>query len=442
MRDGLRELGSTIQVEGLPEREAVFDLGNPADDAYLEQLPVILSRTPSRDLGASRLRAVRRQWLLALLSATERGLCFFAPASAALAVECTYRARVTLNRHPPAQDRWRSAWLDNTALRIVLAACVPLVLLLAGTIGYHTLEGWTLFDSLYMTVTTLATVGFGEIHPLSSGGRAFTIALILGGVFTTAAAATTVIRAVVSGELQRLVGRRRMERMLSSLAGHVIVCGYGRMGRFVCEELAAAGQAFVAIERDKDLIERFPSGQGIAFAGDATSDDVLRRAGIERARAVVTALPHDADNLFITMSAKLLNDKLFIVSRAEDPTAEAKLTRAGANRVVAPYHLGGARVVQAVLRPAVLDFIDLATKTQHIELQMEETALDDASVLVGKTLSESMTGDRRIIVVAVKRKDGRMEFNPSGATRLEGGDTLISLGHRHDLDRLETMARK
>ncbi|OGQ26829.1 MAG: hypothetical protein A2138_14415 [Deltaproteobacteria bacterium RBG_16_71_12] len=323
----------------------------------------------------------------------------------------------------------------------MFAAAVPVIIVGVGSVGYHLIEEWGYFDALYMTVITLATVGYGETHPLSQAGRAFTMVLILGGAFTMAAAVTSVIRSIVSGEVQRLVGRQRMERFLNSLNSHVIVCGYGRMGRIICDELSQAHQPFVVIDRNHELIEHFPSRIGVALEGDATADEVLRKAGIERARALVSAVPHDADNLFITLSAKLLNDRIFVVARAEDPASEVKLTRAGANRVVAPYLLGGSRVVQAVLRPSVLDFIDLATRTQHIELQMEETFVREGSVLIGKKLSESMTREHRIIVVAIKRQSGAMEFNPGGATVLEQGDTLISLGHRHDLDRLERLAR-
>lgn len=335
----------------------------------------------------------------------------------------------------------REIFFDPTARRILFAASLPVILVAVGMVGYHTIEGWNYFDSLYMTVITLGTVGFGETHPLSQTGRIFTIVLILGGAFTMAAAVTSVIRSIVSGEVQRLLGRQRMERILNTLTNHVIVCGYGRMGRIICDELAQANQAFVVIDRNHELIEHFPSRKGVALEGDATSDDMLKKAGIDRARALVSAVPHDADNLFITLSAKLLNDRIFVVARAEDPASETKLTRAGANRVVAPYLLGGGRVVQAVLRPSVLDFIDLATRTQHIELQMEETFVREGSVLIGKKLSESMTRENRIIVVAIKRSSGNMEFNPGGETVLNTGDTLISLGHRRDIDRLEQMAQ-
>lgn len=332
-------------------------------------------------------------------------------------------------------------FLDPVARRILFAASLPVLLVAIGTAGYHVLEGWSLLDSLYMTVITLGTVGFGETHPLGQSGRLFTIVLIMGGAFTMAAAVTSVIRAIVSGEVQRLLGRQRQERILTTLKDHVIVCGYGRMGRIICDELAQANQPFVVVDRAHELIEHFPSRIGVALEGDATSDELLRKAGIERARALVSAVPHDADNLFITLSAKLLNDKIFVVARAEDPASEVKLTRAGANRVVAPYLLGGSRVVQAVLRPSVLDFIDLATRSQHIELQMEETLVREGSSLIGKKLSDSMTREQRIIVVAIKRSSGNMEFNPGGATVLDKGDTLISLGHRHDLDRLEQRAQ-
>jgi voltage-gated potassium channel len=330
---------------------------------------------------------------------------------------------------------------DPRARRIALAMIVPLFWLVLGTVGYARIEGWRYFDAAYMTVITLGTVGYGETLPLSETGRIFTMVLILGGVFTTTIAATSVITALVSGELQRVLGRQRMERNLNQMKNHVIVCGYGRMGKLVCEEMHHSKIPFVIVDRDEHLPEIAHEKNSVAIVGDATLDETLRRAGIERARALVTVLPHDADNLFITMSARLLNDKVFIVARAEDPHSETKLLKAGANRVVAPYLLGGGRVVQAVLRPNVLDFIDLATRTQNIELQMEETEVEAGCMLAGKKLSESVRREHKVIVVAVKKNTGKLEFNPGGETMLEIGDTLISLGHRNDLDRLDEMGR-
>jgi voltage-gated potassium channel len=197
---------------------------------------------------------------------------------------------------------------------MILALFVPLVLLAAGTLGYRWIEGWSLFDALYMTVTTVATVGFREVHPLSPAGQVFTMVLILGGVYTLFYAASELIGAVVRGEVRRSLGRQRMERSLAEMQQHVIVCGYGRMGRLVCQEFSALGTPLVVVERNPDPMVQFDLPHGVALHGDATSDEVLRRAGAERARALVTVVASDADNLYITMSARLLNAKLFIVA--------------------------------------------------------------------------------------------------------------------------------
>jgi voltage-gated potassium channel len=325
---------------------------------------------------------------------------------------------------------------------VKLAAAVVALLLAGGTLGYVFIEGWSSFDALYMTVITLTTVGYLEVHPLSSAGRAFTMLLALGGIFTMFYLAGDLIRGMVSGDVARLLGRQRMERTLATLKNHLIVCGFGRMGRFVCEQFAAAGLPFVLVEQQAALLEGFRIPHGIPLHGDATSEEVLRRAGVERARALVTAAASDADNLYITMTARLLNDTLLIVARAEDEAAEKKLKRAGANRVVSPYAIGGQRVAQAVLRPAVMDFIELATKSEHLELQIEETEIAAGSSLTGQSLKDSaVRQDLGIIIVAIKKPGGRMIFNPEPAIILEPGDLLITLGHRQQLDRLEKLAR-
>ena len=234
------------------------------------------------------------------------------------------------------------------------------------------MEGWGWFDALYMTAITITTVGFLEVHPMGAGGRVFTMALALGGVFTAFYAAAEFIRALVTGEIGTILGRQRMETRLEKLDGHFVVCGFGRMGRLVAEEFSSAGLPFVVVDRDEKVLVGFDIPHGIPLVGDATADDVLRRAGVERARALVTAAASDADNVFITMSARLLNERLVIVARAEGEGAEVKLRRAGASRVVSPYSIGGHRVAQAVLRPNAMDFIELATRTGHLELQIEE----------------------------------------------------------------------
>ena len=326
--------------------------------------------------------------------------------------------------------------------QLVLTLAVPVLLVLVGTAAYCLLEGWTMADALYMTVITITTVGFMEVHPLSPAGRLFTSLLALGGVFTLFYAATSVIRAVVTGEVGGTLGRQRMERRLAELTGHAIVCGYGRMGRLVCSEFSSLGMPFVIVDQDAGLLADFRVPHGIPLQGDATDDHVLRNAGVERAKVLVTVAASDAANLYITMSARLLSEKLFIVARSEESEAEPKLLRAGANRVVSPYVIGGQRMALAVLRPNVMDFIELATRSDYMELQIEESQIEPGSALAGRSLKESrVRQDLGIIIVAIKKPDGRMVFNPASDITMEAGDLLITLGHRDQLDRLETMAR-
>ena len=331
---------------------------------------------------------------------------------------------------------------DSVRLReFLIALLVPVVLMAIGTAGYMRIEHWRPLESLYMTVITITTVGFAEVHPLSSEGRVFTMALILTGVFTLLYAATSAIRAIVSGEVRGDIGRQRMERTLEELKDHVIVCGYGRMGRFVCTELSASGQPFVVLDKQAAVLEGFQLPQGIALAGDATSDGVLRRAGIDRARVLVTAAASDADNLYVTLSARLLNEKIFIVARAEDEGTEKKLVRAGANRVVSPYVIAGQTVVQAVVRPDALSFLELATRRDYLELQIEEVEVQPGSPLAGAQVRDPrVRREMGITIVAIKKPEGKMVFNPAPEASLEARDILICLGHRDQLQRLGTLA--
>lgn len=323
----------------------------------------------------------------------------------------------------------------------MVALVMPLVLVSVGTIGYCLIERWSLFDSLYMAVITLTTVGFREVHELSAGGQAFTMLLALGGVFTLFYAATSVIGFIVGGQVEQLLESRRMERTLSELESHFIVCGYGRMGRYVCQEFSQQGLPFAVVDNDAEQLDGFELPHGVALHGDATSDEILRRVGVGRARALVTVVASDADNLYITLSARLLNERLFIVARADDERSEQKLLRAGASRVVSPYVIGGNRMAQAVLRPAVVDFLELATRTEHLELNIEEAKINERSKLVGLAVAESpIEREHKVILVAIKKPTGKMVFNPSAETRLENGDTLIMLGGRHALDQIAELA--
>ena len=327
--------------------------------------------------------------------------------------------------------------------RLVILALVPIFLVLVGTLGYYFLEEkYTLFDALYMTVITLSTIGYSEVHELSDRGRAFTIFLILGGVFSFIYSATEIIRTVVSGEIAAILGKQKMERALAHLQDHIIVCGYGRMGRLVCREFSRIWRSrHVVIDRSAEDLQGFAVPHGIALVGDANSDEVLKHAGIERAHSLVTLMDSDAENLFTTMSARLLNAKLVIVARVEEKQSEQKLLRAGATRVVSPYELGGTRVAHAVLKPTVVDFIELTTRSEHIELQLEEAKIEPRSPLAGCNLKDSrLRAEHQVIIVAIKKKAGHMMFNPPPETILEIGDILVAIGSQEHLGALGQLA--
>jgi len=330
---------------------------------------------------------------------------------------------------------------------IFTIAALPPALVTIGTVGYHVIEGWSYFDALYMTVITLTTIGFAEIHPLGFAGRVFTMVLALGGIFTIFFSGTEVLRRWANGELRVLLGRQRWNKAMDSLSQHVVVCGYGRMGRVVCQELSRLEIPFIVIDSNAETLAELDLPHGIPLNGNATDDETLKKAGIERAHALVTVVASDAENLFITMSARLLNENTTIIARSEDDATSPKLMRAGATRVVSPYVIGGGRVAQAVVRPAVLDFIDLATRREHIALQLEEVVIRTASKLARKTIGQSgLRANHNVIVVAIKRtpREERMSsgtiFNPSDEELLTAGDTLVMLGARDQLDRVERMA--
>jgi voltage-gated potassium channel len=319
---------------------------------------------------------------------------------------------------------------------------VPIVLLAVGTLGYRIIESprYSWFDALYMAAITLTTVGYAEIHPLSPAGRAFTIMYSLGGVFTAFYVAGEVLRFMVSGEIQEALGRRRMEQKLTEMKNHYIVCGYGRMGRFVCREFEAHRLPYVVIDKDPRLASEFPTQHGYFIPGDATSDAVLEHAGVARAKALVTVATSDADNLYIVLSAHLLNDKLFIVARAEETGAEDKLKRVGANRVISPYVIGGMRVALAAIRPTVVDVIDLATRKDSAELQIEEILIETGSGLAGLALNRCGLAEMGLNVVAIKRPSGALTASPTGNAELEANSTIVVIGNRDNLDKLARMA--
>lgn len=323
--------------------------------------------------------------------------------------------------------------------KLIFALIFLIFVVTVGSAGYMVIEGWSCLDSLYMTIITLASVGYKEIHDLSPNGRLFTIILIIGGVGSVAYTLTTVAKIVLEGEIKEIFGRGRLEKKIKELKNHYIVCGYGRMGKIICKELREKNIRFAVVEKKLDLPEE--KEDLLILEGDATKDEILKEVGIEKAKGLISVLPTDAENLFVVLSARELNPDLFIVARAGEEGSEQKLMRAGADRVVSPYHIGGLRIAHTVLKPAVVDFIEFATKSGNIDLQMEEITIQDGSALAGQTLDECGIGrDLGIIVVAIKKTSGDMQFNPTYKTAIKTGDTLIALGEIAKLKALEDMA--
>lgn len=329
--------------------------------------------------------------------------------------------------------------MEEIRRRVILSAGLIVLVISFGTAGYEAIEGWNFLDSLYMTIITLTTVGFKEVHDLSFNGKLFTIILIIGGVGTVLYALSTGAKFVLEGELQEIFGRKRLEKKLKDLKDHYVVCGYGRMGKIIARELKHENLEFVVIEKNDGIFDE--KTDILIIQGDATKDEILRRAGIERARCLISVLPTDAENLYVVLSARGLNPSLLIVARAGEEGSEQKLLRAGADRVVSPYHIGGLRIAHTVLKPAVVDFIEFATKSGNIDLQIEEITIQEGSRLVGLSLDQCGIGrDMGIIIVAIKQRSGEMKFNPTFRSIINADDTLIAVGEISKLKMLEEMA--
>lgn len=321
---------------------------------------------------------------------------------------------------------------------ILIAFTALLVLTSIGVLGYMTIVGMSFMDALYMTVITLSTVGYREVQPLDVAGQVFTIGLIFSGLGTVLYSAGLIAREIIEGEFQRTFGRRKVQRQIQQLSDHFIVCGFGRMGRIVCKELVAKPVPFVVVERNADALREGEAEQFLMVEGDATEDHVLLQGGIKRARGLVSALSTDSDNVYVALTARELNPSLTIVARAEDERSERKLLHAGATRVVSPYVIGGHRMAHALLRPAVLDVIDLATHYRSIELQIEEVQIPKGGVGNGATLQDSGIRETLgIIVIAIKKPNGDMVFNPSNDVRIIEGDRLVVMGPTTNLRELD-----
>jgi voltage-gated potassium channel len=314
------------------------------------------------------------------------------------------------------------------------------MVLAVGTLGYMILEGWHLLDAFYMTVITITTVGYGEIRKVDDVGRIFTVFLIFMGMGIMAYTLGMVAQTMVELQVKSLWGRKKLGSEIRLIRNHYILCGYDRMGKIVTQELKSKGIPLLVIDSDPELKRMLENIEAPYIIDDATSEDVLMEAGIERAKGLVSMVSSDADNLFITMTARGLNQTLFILVRTDEESTQKKLLRAGADRVVRPYLIGGRKMAQTIIRPSVTDFLEFTIHDKGMDLNMEELMVGKDSKLKGLTLVDSgIRQELDIIIVAIRKSDGKMGFNPSSQTLIESGDTLIAMGLTDDLDRLSAI---
>lgn len=335
---------------------------------------------------------------------------------------------------PLANDDWSSL----RRIRIALAGFAMTIAI--GALGYRLFEpGLSLGSSLWLALVTATTVGYGDLVPQTLGGQVTTIIILASGFAFVSLGTASFVEFLVGGQVARVLGRRRLEKNLAELKNHIIVAGYGRMGQLICREV---GQSLpiVVIERDQEILRRLTKEGILAIEGDATEEPVLERAGISRAKGLVTVVETDAENVFIVLTAREMNQDLYILARSIDERTERKLIRAGASKVISPYLIGGLRLAQAILRPAVVDFLEFAFNSSALDVHVEEICVSARSELAGVALSQSGISAHNVLVVAIKRAIGSMEFNPSRQTEIAVGDTLICLGPQSGLQTLQERA--
>ena len=312
-----------------------------------------------------------------------------------------------------------------------------LAILVLGSLGFVWLEGWSFMDALYMTVTTLTTVGYGEVHPLNAVGRIYNMVLILAGMGVLIYIITSLARVVVEGEIAAALGKRKLLKRIKKLSGHYIICGYGRLGEIIARQLQERRIPLVVVENNPELTINLDQSGYYFVAGDATKEEVLLEAGIERAKGLVAVVHSDASNVYIVLTARSLKPDLFIVARGEEPGSRQKLLRAGADKVESPYELGGRKMAHTILRPTVTTLMELAM-AEGMEWSMEEIRVGETSSMIGIPLKDSGIRQKYdLIVVAIKRADGGMVFNPTPKSIVQAGDTLIIIGMRKHLEALE-----
>ena len=330
--------------------------------------------------------------------------------------------------------------MSRLARRFVITLLAIAGTIAIGTVGFVVIDRYPPFDAFYMTLTTMTTVGYGEVHPLSHAGRVFNSFLIMFGVTTIFIAIGAMTQSIIELEFGDATRQRRNKKMIANLKDHYIICGYGRVGRGAAEELQHAGVPFVVVDIDPDRVQRSMMAGMLAVAADSTRDDTLRLVGIEKARGLVAALATDADNLFVLLSAKGLNPRIYVAARAAEEGADAKMRRAGADAVFAPYTITGHRLAQSLLRPHVVQFLDFTTNDIDKDIAIEQVRVAENSAMVSKTIMEMRLGrELGVIVLAIRHRDGQMVFNPPAETAVSAGDFLIVMGRQQNLRSLEEL---
>ena len=319
--------------------------------------------------------------------------------------------------------------------KIIVISLLFFLLLVGGTVGYMFLENTGFWEGMYLTIITVFTVGYGDIVPIHPGGKVFTVFLVITSVSFVMYTFSKITETMIEGELRGIFRRRRMTHQVSRLRNHYIVCGFGRIGREICKILEEHGREFVVIEKDEEVIHEIEASGFLAYLGEASDDDVLLAAGIKRAKGLVSVVSTDADNLYITLTARGINPNLYIMTRSSGTSGvETKLMRAGASKVISPYSIGAKRMAHLIVRPTVSDFIDLTMGAGELDLMMEELIVGQESAMVDKNLIDAEIRKKYdVIVIAVKHEDGTMEFNPKPSTIIRARDILIVLGSYEDI---------
>ncbi len=330
--------------------------------------------------------------------------------------------------------------MSHLRFRLIAIVSAMVLTLGGGTLGFVLIEHYPVFDAFYMTLTTVTTVGYGEIHPLSTAGRVFNSCLILFGVVIMLLAIGAMTQTVIELELNQFFGKRRVKSMIEKLQGHIILCGFGRVGRGAADELRQAGIPFVVVDNNDEKVERAMKAGMLAVSADASRDETLRDVRIDRAKGLIATLSSDADNLFVILTAKTLNSRLQLSARIAEESSEQKMRRAGADFVFAPYNSTGHRMAQAIIKPHVQQFLDSTTRNMGLDVGIEQVQVASASEFADKTLAEmQIRREMGVIILAIRKADGQMFFNPPADATITSGDHLIAMGEPQGLRRLEQL---